>query len=93
MLHLRAFPLVVLLSCAGCAANVPLRVLSSEQPFTPRPEPERLERDEAAPRVPPRIGAPGGSGAGSRSVIPAQSGNDAVGGLPAGIGGGTAPRG
>ena len=37
----------------------------------------------------PRIGAPpGGSGAGSRRVVPTQSGNETVGGLPAGNGGG-----
>lgn len=40
--------------------------------------------------VAPRIGAPGGSGAGARRVTPGQSGKDTVGGLPAGMGGGTA---
>lgn len=57
-----------------------MRALSGQDGKAPRPE---LERDSAQA---PRIGAPGGSGAGSRSVVPAQSGNEAVGGLLGGNG-------
>jgi hypothetical protein len=73
----------------GCARTMPgvsspVRVLSSEPATSPRAEPE----GSSSERLPtPRIGAPGGSGAGSRRVAPAQSGNDAVGGLPTGAAG------
>jgi hypothetical protein len=85
-------------ACGGQlpAAQLPLRVLSSDAPRSTLPEPERSPSSDTreadqAPR--PRIGAPGGMGAGTRSVQPAQSGNDTVGGLPAGIGAGVGPRG
>jgi len=68
--------------CAPVASSAPrlsLRVLSSE-PASIRQEPD------AAEDAPRRIGAPGGSGSGTRRVQPLQSGKDAVGGLPAGMG-------
>jgi hypothetical protein len=85
-------------SSLGCGASaVPVRVLSSEPPPALVPE---AAPNEALPAPPPsdtapvpRIGAPGGSGSGSRRVAPAQSGNETVGGLPAGIGGGKGPAG
>lgn len=100
LLHLLTLP-VLALAASACSqqvpnAQVPLRVLSSEAPRATLPEPELAPSNEAreAERAPlPRIGAPGGSGAGSRRVQPAQSGNETVGGLPVGIGGGTGPRG
>lgn len=75
------------------APQLPIRVLSSEPASVREPEATPRETaptfDATAPRVgAPRIGAPGGSGAGSRRVVPAQSGNETVGGLPAGIGAG-----
>ncbi len=102
MRHLPALCFVVLTLSAGCAGSSTLpspsrlavRVLSSEAAATPRPEltprdatpRDATPRDESStPRV-PRIGAPGGSGAGSRRVVPAQSGNETVGGLPTGAG-------
>ena len=84
-------------SLVGCAAApIPVRVLHTETPRLTAPaeavhEPAAPSHDDA--RAQPRIGAPGGSGAGSRRVVPAQSGNDTVGGLPAGIGGGSGPAG
>jgi hypothetical protein len=89
------------LSASACSSQLsesrlPLRALSSDAPSAPRPEPEpsaASETREATQAPLPRIGAPGGSGAGSRCVQPAQSGNDTVGGLPAGIGGVAGPRG
>lgn len=93
---MRALLCLVTLSLAGCAAApVRVRVLDSEAPrvsapeATPEPAPSSHDDATAAPR----IGAPGGSGAGSRRVVPAQSGNDTVGGLPAGMGGGKGPAG
>src|SRR4051812_19171342 len=95
--------LVLLFSVSsGCAAAVrapqlPLRILNSEMATCPSPE--RSEPDASAVKArgarTPRIGAPGGSGAGSRRVVPVQSGNETVGGLPAGFGGvaGAAGRG
>jgi hypothetical protein len=95
--------LLVLLGLAsGCAlGQPPVRVLDNQLPRPPAPEAEQLidapttsppARDAAAlPAT--RIGAPGGSGAGSRRVLPTQSGNETVGGLPAGIGRGRGPRG
>lgn len=94
MPNLRALWVVSLVLCAGCARGAQLRVLSSEPDFTPQPQLEATpSEDHTTPEPAPRIGPPGGSGSGSRSVIPAQSGNEAVGGLPAGIGSGTGPRG
>jgi hypothetical protein len=100
MLELCAFTLSLVAFCAGCAslstpaagARPPLRLLSSEAATAPRPEtlPSETESGDAAT---PRIGAPGGSGAGSRRVVPVQSGKETVGGLPAGIGGCTGPAG
>ncbi len=74
---------------AGCArttpgASSPVRVLSTESATSPRVEPEGATSE---PLRTPRIGAPGGSGAGSRRVAPAQSGNDALGGLATGADG------
>jgi hypothetical protein len=67
---------VVLALCTACASGgASVRVLNSEPPRALEPEPDVGER------ATPRIGAPGGSGAGTRSVWPAQSGKDAVGGL------------
>jgi hypothetical protein len=82
-------------ACAGAplAAVHPVRVLDSEA--APAPVPQLVgESATKAPSVEPgpRIGAPGGTGAGSRRVAPLQSGNETVGGLPAG-GVGAAGRG
>lgn len=95
MPNLRALSVLVLVLGTGCGAAAPrLRVLSSEPGSAPRPEVVvEPGEDVTVPKHPARIGAPGGSGSGSRSVIPAQSGNDTVGGLPAGMGGGSGPRG
>jgi hypothetical protein len=91
---LRALPPVLLLVVSGCSASVPVRVLSSEPDVVALPEAEMAPPEQdVTPRAPARIGAPGGNGAGPRSVVPAQSGNDTVGGLPAGTGSGTGPRG
>jgi hypothetical protein len=91
---------------SGCAApgaqTLRVRVLNTEAPSPPLAEPApRNDTPEAQPErvAPPRLGAPGGSGAGSRRVTPAaatsvgQSGNETVGGLPAGIGGVIGPLG
>ncbi|RYZ02930.1 MAG: hypothetical protein EOO73_29880 [Myxococcales bacterium] len=94
MPNLRAVLVLSFALCAGCGSGVELRVLSSEPATAAGPEPEDAPlEDETAPKPAPRIGPPGGSGSGARSVIPAQSGNEAVGGLPAGMGGGSGPRG
>jgi hypothetical protein len=95
MPNLRPLSLAVLVLCASCASEgARLRVLSSESPAAPTPERDpQWDPDLTTPKPAPRIGAPGGSGSGIRSVIPAQSGNETVGGLPAGIGNGTGPRG
>lgn len=86
----------LVLAGAGCSQNrptlLPLRVLNSEAPRLELDEPARPVPPEAREAATPRIGAPGGSGAGARRVRPAQSGNDTVGGLPAGMGS-TGPRG
>ena len=91
--------------CAGTAENLtaprlPIRILSSEGARVQQPEVTPRDAaptsDGTPPRIgAPRIGAPGGSGAGSRRVVPAQSGNETVGGLPvgAGAGAGVAGRG
>lgn len=105
MTELRVFAVVVALAFhAGCARvgsapgalGLPVRVLSSEAAPAPRPLPTTESAGSATkaaePRS-PRIGAPGGSGAGSRRVVPAQSGNETVGGLPVGMGGSTGPVG
>jgi hypothetical protein len=91
--------LTLLVGCAASNAQAPaVRVLTSEAPQL-RAEPEADGRVIAPAITPPRIGAPGGSGAGSRRVAPtavqagAQSGNDTVGGLPAGTGGVPGPLG
>lgn len=78
--------------CAGAAAPLPVRALSHEP--SPAVTPEAASERPPATRPFPRIGAPGGSGAGSRSIVPTQSkndaptqsGNEAVGGLDAGSG-------
>jgi hypothetical protein len=95
---LRDYKLIAFVALtAGCASarSTPVRVLDSQLPAAPVPafegEAPESDRAAAAPPTAPRIGAPGGSGAGSRRVRPAQSGNEAVGGLPAGSGSG--PRG
>jgi hypothetical protein len=87
--------LTLLVGCAAPAAQAPaVKVLASE---APRARAE-LEADgnlvgASTASTKARIGAPGGSGAGSRRVAPArakarpQSGNETVGGLPAGMGG------
>lgn len=88
---MRTLLIMVLLGAAALSSactSVPVRVLASEPARAPRAEPEQTPQTPAEP-VAPRIGAPGGSGAGSRRVAPpAQSGNEAVGGLPAGDGAG-----
>jgi hypothetical protein len=104
MLALRALTLSLVALCFGCAslggsapgARLPLRLLSSEVATVPRPEavPSETQSDSPGRDVTaPRIGAPGGSGAGSRRVVPAQSGKETVGGLPAGMGGCAGPAG
>jgi len=87
---LRALSLLLLPPCllAACGGAPRLRLLSSDWAAAPRAEPEPVrapERDTGA-RPHPRIGAPGGSGAGARCVHAPQSGNETVGGLPAGMG-------
>ena len=79
------------LSSVGCvAAPVPVRVLHTEAPRVQLPDSAPTHTaprpEHATPK--PRIGAPGGSGAGSRRVLPTQSGNETVGGLPGGAAGG-----
>ncbi|HEX2869681.1 MAG TPA: hypothetical protein VHP33_00465 [Polyangiaceae bacterium] len=112
MTQLRALSFVAVtalgLACAtGCAgtsataagSTLPVRVLSSEAPSAPHPEPSDTLPAPSSATTPseraPRIGAPGGSGAGSRRVAPvrAQSGNETVGGLPAGTAGPTGAAG
>jgi hypothetical protein len=100
---LRTLPLILLVASSGCARvsapepKLPLRILTTELTTLPAPTPEPSEPDatdsDAKGNSAPRIGAPGGSGAGSRRVAPAQSGNEAWGGLPAGIGGVAGPAG
>lgn len=109
-LRVLCFVAVTALACfSGCAgtsaaavtSTLPVRVLSSEAPSAPRPEPVSAPSRDATPSAAtpsdgatlPRIGAPGGSGAGSRRVTPAQSGNETVGGLPAGTAGPTGAAG
>jgi hypothetical protein len=99
MAHLRTLCFAAIALSAGCArvsapipARLPVRLLSSEAAAAPRPVPERArDAEKRHDAQAPRIGAPGGSGAGSRRVVPVQSGNETVGGLPAGTGGGAAP--
>jgi|SRR3954469_18888576 hypothetical protein len=94
MHSLGALGLVALALTFGCSAasapvlqpRLPVRILSNEAGTAPRPE--LLPGDAQPAMSAPRIGAPGGSGAGSRRVAPAQSGNETVGGLPAGAGDG-----
>lgn len=75
--------LTALTLCTACASGgASWRALSVEPGPAPQPEPEHGVQDEPGPR----IGAPGGRGAGRRSVWPAQSGKDAVGGLLGGKG-------
>lgn len=100
MLSLRAVCIVLLSLSQGCSAasaTLPIRVLASQPPAAPLPTPEPAALDAEATKgvvtISPRIGAPGGSGAGSRRVRPAQSGNETVGGLPAGSGAGTGAAG
>lgn len=106
MPSLRSISVLVLGLCVGCtatAAQTPrVRVLATEMPPAPRAEPlpaADIAREQPERTTAPRLGAPGGSGAGSRRVTPArstsgaQSGNDTVGGLPAGSGGVTGPFG
>lgn len=90
--------LTLLVGCAAPNAQTPgVRLLTSEAP-----QAQAVPEADAAPsRAPdvirPRIGAPGGSGAGSRRVAPAaakvQSGKDTVGALPAGAAGAAGPFG
>jgi hypothetical protein len=95
-LRLLSLPVVLLLgACAKVPSALPVRVLSVEAPRAV----ETRETQPPAPAELPRLGAPGGSGAGSRRVAPAprgseaQSGNETVGFLPVGIGGRTGPLG
>ena len=99
MLSLRflSLPLVVSLGACASPTGLPVRVLSVESPrVVETREPETLTPERARP---PRLGAPGGSGAGSRRVLPverargAQSGNETVGALPVGIGASAGPLG
>lgn len=76
-------------ACGGSTRSLerpPIRLLQTEAPHVQPPEAVLPDAPEEAPR----LGAPGGSGAGMRRVAPIQSGNDTVGGLPAGSGAGTA---
>ena len=99
MAHLRTLCFTAIVLSAGCArvsaplpARLPLRLLSSEAGVAPQLVPERASDAQKSPDAQtPRIGAPGGSGAGSRRVAPAQSGNETVGGLPGDTGDGTGP--
>lgn len=84
--------LLVFTSACGSAGGPAVRVLSSQAPSV-RAEATPRAIENAPDLARPRIGAPGGSGAGSRRVVPVQSGNETVGFLPAGIGGGSGPRG
>lgn len=106
MLALRALASLLVAFCFGCASlgapapatttRPPLRVLSQEAGAAPRLEALPRETQDTAPTrdvTAPRIGAPGGSGAGSRRVAPVQSGKETVGGLPAGIAGFAGPAG
>ncbi|MES1189100.1 MAG: hypothetical protein ABUL60_35115 [Myxococcales bacterium] len=104
MLDPRALTSLLVALCFGCSslggplpgARPPLRVLSCEPATAPRPEATPSENHGEGPYpevTAPRIGAPGGSGAGSRRVVPVQSGKETVGGLPAGMAGGTGPAG
>lgn len=98
MTIVRTLLLSLLTLGSGCAnasvapAAHPVRVLDSESARAPVPELDAAEKQRGATNA-PRIGAPGGSGAGARRVAPAQSGKETVGGLPAGIGGGSGPAG
>jgi hypothetical protein len=100
MHQLRSLIVVLATFSAGCASasaatpKIPVRILSSEVSSV-RLEAEPTSEQPAKPHdsLSPRIGAPGGSGAGSRRVAPAQSGNETVGGLPVGIGGSSGPEG
>lgn len=86
MPKLRALlPSLVILGTA-CASSPSLRGPLRESANAPPSAP-------GLGRTGPRIGAPGGSGAGSRAVTPTQSGNETVGGLPAGSGKGPGRRG
>lgn len=88
--------ILCLLALAGCATarttaapTPPLRVLSCEAPALKPAAADPSELPAAASAVEhgatrARIGAPGGSGAGSRRVVPVQSGNETVEGFPAG---------
>ena len=86
-----SIPLVLLTLLVGCVSSrAPVvRVLANETPHV-HAEPEATDRVTAPAITPTRIGAPGGSGAGSRRVAPAaaqvgaQSGKETVGGLPGG---------
>lgn len=71
---MRTISIALTLFAFGCGTSaVPVRVLHTEVPqVQPVPEamPEReTPEHDVAPRA-PRIGAPGGSGAGSRRVLP-----------------------
>ena len=97
---MRGLLYILTLSSVGCAAGpVPVRVLHTEVPHAQLPEPASTqtapsgEQGTGERATPARIGAPGGSGSGSRRVQPAQSGNETVGGLPVGMGGGKGPAG
>lgn len=102
MLDPRALTLSLVALCCGggCVGGaspsprLPVRVLSCEPGPALRPEalPSETHGPEPAMSA-PRIGAPGGSGAGSRRVVPAQSGKETVGGLPLGMDGCTGPAG
>jgi hypothetical protein len=99
-----ALVLVALVSSLGCAAGsasavrepVRIRLLGSEAPRMQLPAEAPASNGAGSPGEvgapeftrAPRIGAPGGSGAGSRRVLPAQSGKETVGGLPGGSGAG-----
>lgn len=104
MLALRTLAFSLVAYCFGCGSlgapapttRLPLRLLSHEAGTPPRPEavPEETQGDAPSRDVKaPRIGAPGGSGAGSRRVAPVQSGKETVGGLPAGAVGAVGPAG
>jgi hypothetical protein len=75
-MRLCRLPLVLVVSCLACArAPLPVRVLSAEPSSAPVPSPtletEAAPTRDAGPGA--RIGAPGGSGAGSRRVLPADA--------------------
>ncbi len=84
-----AFSLIAVTGCAGGTRRVHAPSATPEG-VKLVPATRTAAKQGAAATSEARISAPGGSGAGTRSVTPAkgQSGNETVGGLPAGSGAG-----